>query len=181
MNNGIYKLEELAEAAGLTPRTVRYYTAEGLLPPPDARGRFALYGEEHLRRLLLIQRLKNAYVPLERIRQQLEKLSDKEAALLLREGVDESPLPSDCGALPADKASAAAYISNVLGKQSRSPAPGTNFTASAAASRAPEKAAAPDAWYRIPLAPGLELHARSISPLVEKIIALSKGNVDEQQ
>ncbi len=29
-----YSLEELTERAGVTVRTVRYYIAEGLLPPP---------------------------------------------------------------------------------------------------------------------------------------------------
>ena len=32
-----YTIGELAEAAGVTPRTVRYYTAEGLLPAPKKK------------------------------------------------------------------------------------------------------------------------------------------------
>jgi len=33
-----YTIGQLAELAGVTPRTIRYYTAEELLPRPDARG-----------------------------------------------------------------------------------------------------------------------------------------------
>src|SRR5438045_3652795 len=31
-------IAELAARAGVTPRTIRYYVAEGLLPPPGGRG-----------------------------------------------------------------------------------------------------------------------------------------------
>jgi DNA-binding transcriptional MerR regulator len=53
----LYTISQLAEAAGVTPRTIRYYTAEGLLPRPDARGQYALYSQDHLLRLQLIGRL----------------------------------------------------------------------------------------------------------------------------
>src|SRR5436309_7478607 len=78
-----YTISELAEAACTTPRTIRFYTAEGLLPPPDARGRFALYSDEHLDRLRLILRLKEAYLPLSAIRERLCNLTHSEVRELL--------------------------------------------------------------------------------------------------
>ncbi len=51
-------LRELAERAGVAPRTVRYYVARGLLPPPEGRGRAARYGREHLERLERIRQLR---------------------------------------------------------------------------------------------------------------------------
>ncbi len=48
---------ELAEAAGVSRRTVRYYVQRGLLPAPDGLGRGARYGEEHLRRLIEVRDL----------------------------------------------------------------------------------------------------------------------------
>jgi DNA-binding transcriptional MerR regulator len=51
------RVEELAERAGCTVDTVRYYQGRGLLPPPTRRGRVALYGDAHLERLARIRRL----------------------------------------------------------------------------------------------------------------------------
>jgi DNA-binding transcriptional MerR regulator len=62
-------IHELAEQAGVTVRTVRYYTQLGLLPEPDTQGKFAYYSQEHLDRLELIRRLKNLRLPLQEIEQ----------------------------------------------------------------------------------------------------------------
>lgn len=61
-------VEALAEAAGVTVRTVRYYQAEGLLPPPTRVGRTARYGEEHVERLALIAGLQDRGLRLSAIR-----------------------------------------------------------------------------------------------------------------
>ena len=53
-------VDEVAEAAGLTVRTVRFYATKGLLPPPSLRGRVGLYSEAHLARLRLINDLQEA-------------------------------------------------------------------------------------------------------------------------
>lgn len=47
-------MEELADAAGVPVRTVRYYRERGLLPPPRREGRIAWYDEHHLARLRTI-------------------------------------------------------------------------------------------------------------------------------
>ncbi|HEU0164203.1 MAG TPA: MerR family transcriptional regulator [Thermomicrobiales bacterium] len=73
-----YSLDELTERSGVTARTVRYYIAEGLLPPPNNAGPRATYSDTHLNRLHLIGRLKEAYLPLREIRRQLQALSDAE-------------------------------------------------------------------------------------------------------
>lgn len=69
-------LRELTDAAGVSIRTVRYYIAEGLLPPPEGSGPASAYGEAHLDRLRLIHRLKEAYLPLKEIRRRLAGLDD---------------------------------------------------------------------------------------------------------
>jgi len=89
----LYTIGELAQAAGVTPRTIRFYAAEGLLPTPEARGKYALYSPEHLDRLRLIGRLKEAFLPLGAIRAQMEKLTGAQVRLLL-EGGAESDVPS---------------------------------------------------------------------------------------
>ncbi|MFD9124004.1 MerR family transcriptional regulator [Kitasatospora sp. NPDC059571] len=52
-----YRVEELAEAAGITVRTLRFYRERKLLQPPRKVGRIAWYGEEHLARLRMIGEL----------------------------------------------------------------------------------------------------------------------------
>ncbi|MEU4114438.1 MerR family transcriptional regulator [Kitasatospora sp. NPDC028055] len=52
-----YRVEELAEAAGITTRTLRFYRERKLLQPPRKEGRIAWYGEEHLTRLRMIGEL----------------------------------------------------------------------------------------------------------------------------
>ena len=51
---------QLADAAGVTRRAIRFYVQRGLLPPPRSRGRGARYGPSHLGRLQQIQALQAA-------------------------------------------------------------------------------------------------------------------------
>ncbi|AZM57690.1 MerR family transcriptional regulator [Streptomyces sp. WAC 01529] len=50
-------MAELAEAAGITVRTVRFYRERGLIPPPRREGRIAWYDDHHLARLRTIAAL----------------------------------------------------------------------------------------------------------------------------
>ncbi|WP_443060683.1 MerR family transcriptional regulator [Streptomyces sp. NBC_00448] len=52
-----YRVEELAEAAGIPVRTLRFYRERRLLPPPRREGRIAWYSEDHLARLRTISAL----------------------------------------------------------------------------------------------------------------------------
>jgi DNA-binding transcriptional MerR regulator len=108
-----YTIGELAKRARVTSRTIRYYTAEGLLPPPDARGRYALYGNDHLVRLRLIARLKDAYLPLSEIKARLAKLTTDQVQQLLD--------AHNQAAAPSAPSSAADYVAQVLA-QPRPPA-----------------------------------------------------------
>ena len=54
-----YRIGELARAAGITARTVRYYQERKLLPPPRRAGRVGWYSETHLARLRVIGDLLN--------------------------------------------------------------------------------------------------------------------------
>ena len=50
-------VEELAERAGMSVRTVRFYAGRGLIPPPLMQGRVGSYGADHLARLELVREL----------------------------------------------------------------------------------------------------------------------------
>lgn len=66
-------VEEVADAVGLTVRTVRYYQSQGLVPPPTRVGREARYGDEHVERLRLISRLQDQGLRLTAIAELLDR------------------------------------------------------------------------------------------------------------
>jgi DNA-binding transcriptional MerR regulator len=82
MSETSYKLDELAAAAGVSPRTVRYYVQRGLLPAPAFRGRDTAYSGDHLLRLRAIKRLQESFLPLDAIQAELEKSSREELEAL---------------------------------------------------------------------------------------------------
>lgn len=54
-----YRVEDLAQHAGIRVDTVRYYQGRGLLPAPRHEGRVAWYGDHHLDRLARIRELRD--------------------------------------------------------------------------------------------------------------------------
>ena len=53
-------LKELSEKTGLSPRTIRFYIAQGLLSGPVGLGRSAFYDESHLEALRRVEELKGS-------------------------------------------------------------------------------------------------------------------------
>ena len=64
-----YSIDKLSTLAGVTPRTVRYYIAQGLLDRPEGEKRGAHYLRRHLEQLLLTRRWTDAGLGLDRIRE----------------------------------------------------------------------------------------------------------------
>jgi DNA-binding transcriptional MerR regulator len=62
-----FTIDELAAAAGMTPRNVRAYRTKGLLAPPIRVGRTSQYRTAHLHRLRDIRKLRDAGLPLKMI------------------------------------------------------------------------------------------------------------------
>ena len=181
-----YLIHELAEKAGVTVRTIRYYTLEGLLPQPDQTGKFAYYSEEHIARLRLILRLKDSYLPLREIRQTLAALSDEEVRARLEQPLP-SPAPQDLvsqiyKATPGPKSGALDYINHIM-EQQAGPRPDPQPTPPPAPRPSPPTPLQGEPWRRIELLPGLELHIREHSPyslsedLLRKIIAFIRQSI----
>jgi DNA-binding transcriptional MerR regulator len=63
-----WRIDELAQKAGLTVDTIRYYARERLLDPPQRAGRHKLYGPDHLDRLGRIRELQGRRFSLAAIR-----------------------------------------------------------------------------------------------------------------
>ncbi|MCS6799348.1 MAG: MerR family transcriptional regulator [Myxococcota bacterium] len=96
MGERTYKLEGLARAAGVSPRTVRYYIQRGLLPPPVFRGPDTVYELTHLQRLRAVRRLQQAYWPLDAIRGLLDAAGERRIARIA-EGEEVPPPPGEEG------------------------------------------------------------------------------------
>lgn len=68
-------VDQLAARAGVTVRTVRFYSTRGLLPPPDiGPRRVGRYSSDHLSRLALIEELQNQGMTLAAIERYLQRL-----------------------------------------------------------------------------------------------------------
>ncbi|MBA1336295.1 MAG: hypothetical protein HPY66_2730 [Firmicutes bacterium] len=63
-----YRVGELSKKAGVTKRTVHYYVNRGLIPPSEGSGQNSYYTDNHLVRILLIKKLQERFLPLEKIR-----------------------------------------------------------------------------------------------------------------
>lgn len=64
------QIGDLAAKAGVTPRTIRYYEELGIVEPEERTGGgFRLYSESQLRRLQIVQSLKDLGFGLDRIRE----------------------------------------------------------------------------------------------------------------
>ena len=149
---------ELARQAGVTARTIRYYTAEGLLPAPDSSGQYALYNQDHLLRLRLIARLKQAYLPLGEIKARIADLASEQISQLLAEYEQAGT---------AALSSAADYLAHVLKErpggsptiaESRAqyePAPALDSGLPAPAMSSPDQ-------LRAPLAPAAPLYGLAV-------------------
>jgi len=68
MESTAFSIAELAHAAGLSRRAIRFYVQQLLLPPPDGVGRGRHYDQSHLDRLQQIAQLQNSGHSLDAIR-----------------------------------------------------------------------------------------------------------------
>ncbi|MFN2432725.1 MAG: MerR family transcriptional regulator [Gemmatimonadota bacterium] len=173
-----YSLPELSGLAGVTPRTVRYYISQGLLPSPATTGPGAQYTETHLNRLQLVKQMQRRHLPLAEIRNRLAALSDDQVASALAQKPDP----------PAG--TAFDYVRSVLAsKGGGATAPLLRVAESAQSLASPRvEASQPDrsSWDRIALTPDIELHvrrplSRPDNRLVSRLIDFARKLLQENQ
>jgi DNA-binding transcriptional MerR regulator len=75
-----YAIQDLADLADVSRRTIRYYVQEGLIPAPLGVGRGPHYGQAHLDRLLQVKELQAAGRSLDEIRATSDGGTDRRAA-----------------------------------------------------------------------------------------------------
>jgi len=84
-----YTIDELAAAARVPSRTIRFYQSRGALMPPEIRGRVAYYGRQHIDRLKLIAQLQDRGLRIDAIRDLLASIDRGELDLAEWLGVEQ--------------------------------------------------------------------------------------------
>ncbi len=151
-----WTIEELAEQAESSVRTIRYYISEGLLPKPEGRGRSTIYNAEHLQRLRLIRGLIAQRVPLNEIREQISTLSSNDLEEHSARTSSPKEYLSTLLARAREERQAPRIQQRTLAEPLRlaSPSPSLQLHEIPVSYK--------DLWTRYELAPGVELHvARS--------------------
>jgi DNA-binding transcriptional MerR regulator len=101
-------INELSKMAQVTVRTIRFYTDEGVLDEPAGRDRFARYTLRHYLQLCAAKHLKDRYLPLRVIRDQMASLTEQELERLA------GPVPTEIAKRFADVDSADVVSAHVL-------------------------------------------------------------------
>jgi len=111
-------LKDLCEESGVSERTVRYYMAQGIIPPAPRSGPGVRYPRAHVTRLRLIRKWQEANLPLEQIRKQLADLDDVEVERLFQSQAPKAAREPEAGGRALD------YVRKALGMSSAAtPAP----------------------------------------------------------
>jgi DNA-binding transcriptional MerR regulator len=84
-----YTIDELASAARVPSRTIRFYQSRGALMPPEIRGRVAFYGAPHVERLKLIAQLQDRGLRIDAIGDLLASIDRGEMDLAEWLGVEQ--------------------------------------------------------------------------------------------
>jgi DNA-binding transcriptional MerR regulator len=129
-----WTLSELAALAGVSAATVKSFKKQGLLPPSEGKGRGANYGREHVERLRKIGEYRQLGYSLGAIR------------AIFEGRVDEMPTERELRAVGVE---GDRHLEKMERSETRGPLfgdPNRNQTSVA------------EAWGRVKLFPGLELH-----------------------
>lgn len=120
MDEQQYLIHEVAEEAGISTRTIRYYISEGLLPAPATRGRYSYYDPAYIDLIRLIRSLKESYLPLKEIKMLVQNITPErvrellQASSKLRQLQQETGFEASAAQDDADESTAAGYINTVM-------------------------------------------------------------------
>jgi len=143
-----------------TDRTIRFYTANGLVDKPASHeGTRALYGYRHLLQVLAIKYLQSHYLPLVKIRSLVQNVGNRDLELLIP---DIAPVTATHRLIAREDRR---LLDRPFPFPAKSPTPGPQAP-SAVPGLQPDVPSSIDAWHRLEIGPGIELHihATALSP-----------------
>lgn len=142
-----------------TERTIRFYTANGLVDKPTSHDRgHSRYGYRHLLQVLAVKYLQSHYLPLVKIRSLVENVGNRELEMLIP---DVAPVTAVHRAVTReDRRVVERSLRRHEVAAERAPA-----TEDGGSAEEPLQAPAADLWHRIEVGPGIELtvHAAALS------------------
>jgi DNA-binding transcriptional MerR regulator len=161
-----------------TIRTLRFYTAQGLVDKPLAyEHRTSLYGYRHLLQVVVIKCLQANHIPLSKIREVLQGLSNEEMerlvdlpteAVRVEQSVTDTlnlqapSLPEASGQKYYGSSLASPLLREILHSRfsSRSVRPEPPIVTREAKPRYVDPPVIPNSWRRLEVEPGVEIHLR---------------------
>jgi DNA-binding transcriptional MerR regulator len=139
-----------------TERTVRFYTASSLVDKPAGRdGANALYGYRQILQILAIKYLQSQYLPLVKIRSLVKNADNRELELLIPAIAPVTA--THRGLAREDLRIAARSFLPKAGVIDPSPQPPQGASGETVGT----ETTPPDAWHRIEVGPGIELHVHA--------------------
>jgi len=139
-----------------TERTIRFYTTKGLVDKPAGReAQSALYGYRHLLQILVVKYLQSHYLPLLKIRALVGNATNRDLEQLMPEIAPSTWLHR--GFTREDR-----RLTERPGQQaSPQTSAGTPEGGTAPADAARVQDVDVDAWHRLEVSPGIELHVHA--------------------
>jgi hypothetical protein len=178
-----YLIADLVERTGLAPRTIRSYIALKIVPPPVGNGPAAVYGDEHVLRLVAATRLRAEGASLNAVAAKLGTMSMAQVRAYVRKTeprpADPAPAAPPQPASPVDPPVLEGEPVSARRQLPRDGAAGGDL-----ASRWPSDGASlpPTAqWGIFPLLPGMALMVREdAAPIVKSAAAEILGRFGTQ-
>jgi Ca-activated chloride channel family protein len=178
-----YLISDLVERTGLAPRTIRSYIARGILPPPVGNGPAAVYGEEHLQRLIAATRMRDEGTSLDDVAAKMKTMSLAQVRAYVRRTEPREPPAPARAEPPASPVDPAALDGEPVPSVRQLPPLHANERASLASRAWAESASLPPTaqWGIFPLLPGMALMVREdAAPIVKSAAAEILGRFGTQ-
>ncbi len=195
--------EELCSEAQVPERTVRYYVHEGLLPPSEGSGRAAGYRRDHLLRLVAIRYLnKVRSKSLAEIKEEFSTISRQQLETYYREAKTYTdPNKRQVEEIKPDRSAGSSvleYLKSVRASQGKpveakysastrqtrpgetirsnqDSIPGEDFHRLGEELEVNSRINVPgESWQHVTLAPGVELHFKSLAPHDERFQKITR-------
>ncbi|HEX6729205.1 MAG TPA: MerR family transcriptional regulator [Pyrinomonadaceae bacterium] len=134
-------------------RTIRYYLSEGLIESPgEKQGTASVFGYLNLLQLVAVKKLQAEHLPIRKIRELVADKSEQELETLLGFG--------GTATRKVGESEAKRYLESLLAPSMPESAPKMS-TLKASAAPVEDSGDPSQAWQRVEIEPGLELHIRS--------------------